>query len=106
MSGVDLEKANLSIANLENVNLTKGILIDSNLSETNLKGAILKEAILIRANLKNVILEDADLTEAIFDEKQIEYLEKKYDLSRASVYLRTDEIISYKDYKETKGRKL
>ncbi len=106
LEGVDLKGANLSVTNLARANLTKAILEEADLSNADLSDAILKEAMLIKANLTEINLRGADLTEATFDEKQIEYLEKTYDLSKASVYLKTEEIISYKDYKETKGKRL
>ena len=103
LEGVDLKGANLSVTNLTRANLIKAILEQADLSNANLSGAILKEAMLIRADLTDIDLTGADLTEAIFDEEQIKDLENKYDLSRVCVYLKTEEIISYKDYKKTKG---
>lgn len=103
LEGVDLKGANLSITNLTKANLTKAVLEQADLSNANLSGAILKEAMLIKADLTDIDLTEADLTEAILDEQQIIGLENKYDLSKASVYLKAEKIISYKEYKETKG---
>lgn len=103
LEGVDLKGANLSITNLMRANLTKAILEQADLSNANLSGAILKEAMLIRADLTDIDLTGADLTETIFDEKQIEYLENRYDLSESCVHLKTGEIINYEEYQNIKG---
>lgn len=103
LEGVDLKGANLSVTNLMRANLTKAILEQVDLSDSNLSSAILKESILIGADLTNADLTRANLIKAIFDEKQIEYLEDKYDLSESCVHLKTGEIISFNEYKNTKG---
>lgn len=103
LEGVDLKGANLSVTNLMRANLTKAILEQVDLSDSNLSSAILKESILIGADLTNADLTRANLIKAIFDEKQIEYLEDKYDLSESCVHLKTGEIISFNEYKYTKG---
>ena len=36
-------------------------------------------------------------------EKQIEYLENRYDLSESCVHLKTGEIINYEEYQNIKG---
>lgn len=110
-----LDKADLSKANLVNAHLNKAHineaeligtrLIKAELIEANLKGSKLNYAELNGANLRGACIEDIELKGAhlrntIFDEKQIEILEKKYDLNSSRVYIfETDKIISYKEYR-------
>ena len=70
-----------------------------------MSGAILKEAMLIRADLTDIDLTGARFNRNDFDEKQIEYLENKYDLSRSFVHLKTGEIINYEEYQNIKENK-
>ena len=100
LEGIDLTRADLSIAKLARANLTKAVLQDANLSNADFSGAMLNGAMLVRAEIKDIDLTGADLTETIFDEKQVNELENEYDLSKTSVCLKTDEIISYVEYKQ------
>lgn len=99
LEGADLRRANLSLANLKGANLKGAILENADLSGSYLEGAVLKNAMLIGADLKDIDLGEADLAEAIFDRKQIEFLEDKYILDDVSVCLETGEIINYQKYK-------
>lgn len=98
------DKLNLEKVNLEGLDLKIVILINANLKETNLKntdftGANLSGANLEGAEIENIDLKLATLTDTIFDESQVQYLEKSYDLRGIKIHNRkTDEITGYKEY--------
>lgn len=127
----DLHKANLMGANLQGADLSETCLADTNLQSANLNGAKLQFADLYRANLQftnlqNTSMRNAYLLEtnlqfadlrgtnlqfadlrgaylqgAIFSEKQILYLEKRYNMQGTRVFIEaTKEIIYYEDYRE------
>lgn len=104
LTGAYLERAyltgaNLMKATLVGTNLNRANLMVANLAEANLKGAHLVGANLVGANLEEIKLEDAELQQTIFNEKQVDSLHKKYDLSNSWVYISvTKETISYKEY--------
>ena len=62
-----LFRANLSGANLSGANLTKALLPMANLTGANLTGAILSEADLLQANLSGANLTRATITQAQLD---------------------------------------
>jgi len=94
LSNSNLSNSNLSNSNLSNSNLSNSNLGNSNLSNSDLRKVNLRGVYLSRANLRG-----ANLRGAIFDEKQIAYLEKEYNFNGTSVYIEeTDEIISYEEY--------
>lgn len=114
LMGADLIEANLmgadlSYANLMGADLRGAILDEVKLQGANLQRVVLKRASLEKTNLQRANLEGTDLsmidlrntdfTEAIFDEEQIEYLRKRYDLEGCNVFIHTlNELISYKEY--------
>ncbi len=96
---LDIEGLNLSKANLRGLNLKKIDLIGADLIGADLTGTDLTGANLIRADLTNVKIEDVCLLNTIFDEKQVFYLNREYDLQKSMVYIaKTREVISYKEY--------
>lgn len=98
---VDLREANLKGANLKRAQL-QGIYLES----ANLENANLEEANLLGARLKGINLKNANLKNTIFDERQIGWLHKKYNISNSRVYIfQTKEIISYKKYSVNKLKK-
>lgn len=107
----DLREADLQGANLRRTDLSRADLSMANLNEADLSGADLQKADLmitrlIGANLNEVNLMGADLSLARFDEKQVDLLQEKYDLSDSMVYFsKTKEIISYKEYCIIKQKK-
>lgn len=89
LRGADLKYADLSKADLSGCDLT-----GANLVESSLRGVYLTKAIIWEADLTG-----ADLRGAIFNEVQVRYLNSRYDLQGAKVYVdKTVEIISYKQY--------
>lgn len=111
LSGADLSRADLSGAHLVGADLSQGTLLRANLSGTNLSRADLRGADLSEADLSEVILRGVDLGRTdlkvtIFNEKQVDILCKKYDLSLSRVFLPdTDETVSYKEYCNRKQKK-
>lgn len=90
----DLREANLEGADLKRANLERADLRRVNLNEANLKGANLEGA-----NLNNINLYGANLMSTIFDEKQVKYLERWYDLQKIQVVINnTMEVVSYVEY--------
>lgn len=87
-------------ANLFGANLTGASLKGANLSGANLSEANLSLAILIGADLTGVNLDGATIFWTIFDEHQINLLDKKYNLKNSFVYIHLHKIIRYSDYKE------
>lgn len=129
MNGVNFNKADLSRANMSGAHLFGADLIRANLDETNLRvaylnganmsgahmsganlnsaylrGTYLKNADLSGADLRGIDLidtnlEGANLEHTIFDDRQIDLLSKRYDLSSSKIYIsQSDEIISYQEY--------
>lgn len=94
LRGVDLSKADLRRANLSRTDLREANLIESNLSKADLRGTDLRGANLEEANLRG-----AFLNKATFDEKQVSYLKRIFDLKGIRVYIeKTQETISYEEY--------
>ncbi len=112
--GANLAETNLTNANMRGAILKGAILRDAylwktDLSEADLSGADLTGAFLKRvhlqgANLSRIDLKKLDLTEVdlfgiIFDEDQINYLERKYDMQGTKVLINnTKKIVSYEEY--------
>jgi uncharacterized protein YjbI with pentapeptide repeats len=65
LTNANLMDTNLSGANLKGANLTHAMGIGANLSGTNMTGAILSTAGLTKANLTNAVLTKANLTNAV-----------------------------------------
>lgn len=106
LNEADLRKADLSEAYLSGAGLRRADLRRANLSGADLSGAYLSEADLNGADLRRADLNEADLVGTIFDERQVDILHEKYDLSRSKVILfETDEIISYQEYCIRKQKK-
>lgn len=118
--GVDIDKylrhtreseLNLSKVNLNNTNLRIAVLIEANLQKANLQeadltGANLRGADLRGADLRGTILDITTLTDAIFDESQVEYLEEKCDLRGIKIInSETGSVISYKEYSRIKYKR-
>ena len=94
ISNAKFNRTNLRKANLSYADLRGAIIIQSDLTEVNLSHALLIDAHIIQTDLSG-----ANLSETIFDENQIQYLEKEFDLKNASVYIRENkQIISYNAY--------
>lgn len=94
LRGVDLSKADLRRANLSRTDLREANLIEANLSRADLIGTDL-----IGANLEGANLEGANLNKATFDEKQVSYLKRIFDLKGIRVYIeKTQETIGYEEY--------
>lgn len=109
MRGADLSGADLINARLINADLERVELIAAKLNKADLRGAKLNKAKLYRADLNGANLVGAELFEiivggtylrgAIFDEKQVNLLKGKCDLSSIKVFIfATEEVISYKEY--------
>lgn len=97
--GAKLNKACLNEAELIGTRFIKAELMAAELIGAKLSHAELNGADLRGANLDDIILDGAYLRDAIFDEKQVTFLEKKYDLSPSKVYVcATDEVLSYTEY--------
>lgn len=100
LEGAKLEKADLTGANLKRAILMGTDLTDAKLTGANLEGAILIDAELQGADIRNTNLNGALLEGATFDERQISYLEDKYDLSQTKVFcLKSGRVFSYATYK-------
>lgn len=96
---LNLRNLYLKDADLKRVDLFEADLRNADLRGVNLEYATVVNADLRGANLLGTILYNANLDEAIFDEKQIVYLQKGYNLHGTRVYIEnTDEIISYEEY--------
>lgn len=94
LAHMDLFGAILKNANLREADLRNACLVTTDLRNTDLGGVNFCYADIEDANLRG-----ADLRGAIFDEKQIVYLKKKYNLCGTRVYIeKTNEIISYERY--------
>ncbi len=99
LNGADLSEADLNGAKLNGAKLNGANLIRADLIRVDLSEADLSGASLIGADLSGVYLIGADLRETIFDEKQINMLHEKCDLSQSRVVIpETNEIMSYRDY--------
>ena len=114
LEGADLRKAYLRKAYLRKASLRKAYLRKADLRGVDLRGVDLSEAFLRGVDLRGVDLRGVDLRGvdlseaflrgAIFDEKQIAYLENKCNLYDTRVYIEEmDEIISYGEYCERKS---
>jgi Pentapeptide repeats (8 copies) len=71
LSGADLSWADLSNADLSRADLSRAGLSNANLQEANLSGANLRDANLSAADLRLADLSDADLTDAHINERQL-----------------------------------
>lgn len=81
------------------LDLREADLRELDLGGIDLRGMRLNKAKLNGASLGGADLRGTDLREALFDEKQINYLEDKYDLRKTQVYIQeTNEIITYEEY--------
>ena len=97
--GADLCRAYLFRTKLNKAKLNEAKLIRADLRQAKLNGASLNEADLNGADLIGADLREANLNETIFDERQVNMLHEKYDLSMSRVVLsETDEVISYQEY--------
>lgn len=107
--GINLSGADLRFADLQGVNLKGANLREANLSEKNLRGANLQGADLQGANLqgtdlrmaevKGMDLRGANIQDAVFDEKQVSYLRKYYNLYSSKVFIfNGNEVVSFKNY--------
>ena len=112
LRGASLNRADLRSADLEGVylrgaNLYNTYLKGANLKKTYFRGADLCKAYLVEAELDEISMEGTVLESAIFDEKQIKYLEKIYDLSRIMVcFDNVAELISYDEYCDRKKKQV
>ena len=115
LSGADLVGADLRRANLSEAEVAGADLRGAKLNMTNFRNANLIGADLGRADLYEIDLREADINkinlfepcfnEVFLDEKQIEYLDEKYDLIGSRVYIfETKEIISYNEYRSRKQK--
>lgn len=92
-------KVNLSKANLLKADLSGSKLSEVNLSEAKLIGTILSGADLKGAYIENAIIKDVKWQDAIFDQNQILYLEKKYNMRSTKVYIdKTKELMDYDEF--------
>lgn len=99
LKGANLRGANLSRINLSGANLSGANLEETDFSEADFGYADLEEADFRYANLEKADFNRANLSETIFDEKQVDTLCKKYDLTGSRVYIsETGKIMSYKEY--------
>lgn len=97
--GAKLNGANLNEAELVDTKLTRAELIGAKLNGARLSCAELYGADLRGAELNEIELAGVSLRSVVFDEKQVELLNEKYDLSSSKVYLsETEETVSYKEY--------
>lgn len=104
--GADLRRADLRGAYLSGADLRRVDLREAYLRGADLRGAYLIGADLRGAYLSEAYLGEADLRETIFDEKQMNILYKKNDLSKSRVYIiEIDEIISCEEYCIRKQKK-
>lgn len=99
MQEVNLQEAALREAYLRRTNLMGADLTGADLTGSFLKGAYLKNANLSRIDLHNVDLTGVDLYGIIFDESQIDYLEKKYYVQDVKIqFYGTKKVVSYEEY--------
>ncbi len=104
LSGSILNKTNFRETNLKEAKFYKANLVEAFFRESNLKGAILEGANLSKAdfietNLEQTNLEATNLTGTIFDDNQVEYLRKRYELYNVKVFNRkSTELQNYLDY--------
>ncbi len=97
--GANLREADVREADLKEVDLRGADFIGADLRKTDLRGADLGRADLNR-NLFKANFIGANLEGTIFDEKQIEYLQKYYDLQHTIVYIdQTQEFVDYEEYR-------
>ncbi len=82
LSKADLTGVNLNRSDLRNANLLGTKLYEASLVNAKLNGCNLTEARLMGANLEETEFEDASLKGTVFSEIQINYLEEKYDIRR------------------------
>ena len=95
----DLRGADFRFAYLIRANLREADLRKAKLKETDLNGAHLVGADLRGADLTGTCLRGAKLEDIIFDENQVQYLRKEYNLEGTRVFIdETNEIITYKEY--------
>lgn len=83
--------------------------MDANFSGTDFSGADLSGADLSRTNFSGAKFSGADLSgsnlkHAVFDKKQIKYLEQNYDLGGTKVYVKETGTVNYEDYCKRKIR--
>lgn len=103
LRGANLQGTSLKGADLTKADLGSAKLMDANFSGTDLSGADLSGADLSGTNFSGAKFSGADLSgsnlmNAIFDEKQIKYLEQDYDLGGTKVYTKETVTISYEEY--------
>ena len=99
LEGVYLKGANLVSSDFRNVRLSNSDFRNADLMDSEFVRANLEYSDFRGAILKNIDLRGAELTGALFDEQQVIYLGKKYNLYGMSVYIdKTKEIISYAEY--------
>lgn len=100
LRGIDLSKSYLFYTKLEygEWNIEE---LERDLEGTDLSGADLSGVNLSGINLNDTVLDNSILNNTIMDEKQVLYLEHKYDLQNINVYrYKNDDIVSYKRYRE------
>lgn len=95
----DLSETYLRRAKLKYSNLKGKKLIRADLEGADLEGADLRGADLTGANVKDIKLKNTKIRNVIFDEKQVYYLEKLYDMKDTKIYFDgTKKIISYEEF--------
>lgn len=100
LAGTCLYNANLQRANLSNSEFEESVN-DFDLIETDLRGANLSGADLRGRHIEQANLDGATLSQAIFDENQIDFLQKKYNLAGTMVFIKkTGSVVSYQEYKK------
>lgn len=107
MIGADLRNAIFTNAELLDSDLSDANLRDANLVNANLSNSYLCRADLTGANLRDIILENVNYKEALFDNAQADYLEKRYNLKDVRVLISdTKEVVWYDKYCKKKQGKL
>ena len=92
--GIDLEGVNLKVVDLRGADIRQ-----INIERVDLKGLDLGGAFLNGLDLSEKDLKNTNLLGAHFDEKQVEYLEGKYELAGTSVLPNGSNLfISYEEY--------
>lgn len=101
LSYYDLDGADLKGLDLKEVDLRRTTLRQINLEGIDLKGVDLRNVNLRGLDLREKDLQNANLLGASFDEEQVEYLEKKYDLKGTLIFPNgSNTFISYDKYCE------
>lgn len=99
LNRTNLRETNLKEANFSEAKLTEAFFREADLKETILKGADLSKADFIETDLKQTNLEATNLTGTIFDDEQVDYLRKRYQLDNVKVFKRKNaELYNYLDY--------